>query len=248
MVANPVPRTIHPDWLSKMVREKNDPLKQQNLKDMFGKITKKNGLAGGNEQPGQQLVEVVHDMEDMFGGNAAVGGKGIPVVHRRKRVARPNPGMLGYDEGGHEILVEGEATATAMELALENDPFNKNRKKKAAAAAAAAKPKTAEERAKAKRQEIREKKRDRKVAKMMAQILDKADAAEQSSSSEEDESDEDLDALIRQGKASRGWQPGGAHGQGARRVEGQVAEAAAGAEAAEQGDGPHGAERRHRRR
>jgi hypothetical protein len=209
MVANPVPRTIHPDWLSKMVREKNDPLKQQNLKDMFGKITKKNGLAGGNEQPGQQLVEVVHDMEDMFGGNAAVGGKGIPVVHRRKRVARPNPGMLGYDEGGHEILVEGEATATAMELALENDPFNKNRKKKAAAAAAAAKPKTAEERAKAKRQEIREKKRDRKVAKMMAQILDKADAAEQSSSSEEDESDEDLDALIRQGKASRGWQPGG---------------------------------------
>ena len=36
-VANPVPRVAHPDWLHKMVRDKDDTFKQKKLKDLFAK-------------------------------------------------------------------------------------------------------------------------------------------------------------------------------------------------------------------
>ncbi|XP_022957705.1 DNA polymerase epsilon catalytic subunit A-like [Cucurbita moschata] len=46
-VANPVPRVVHPDWLHKKVREKDDKFRQQKVADMFassnrGKHSKKN--------------------------------------------------------------------------------------------------------------------------------------------------------------------------------------------------------------
>lgn len=39
-VANPVPRVLHPDWLHKKVREKEDKYRQRNIQDMFGKANK----------------------------------------------------------------------------------------------------------------------------------------------------------------------------------------------------------------
>ena len=40
-VANPCPRVAHPDWLGKMVREKDDTFKQKKLKDLFGALRAK---------------------------------------------------------------------------------------------------------------------------------------------------------------------------------------------------------------
>jgi hypothetical protein len=37
-VTNPVPRVQHPDWLYKMVAEKNDVFQQKKITDMFGKV------------------------------------------------------------------------------------------------------------------------------------------------------------------------------------------------------------------
>jgi len=41
-VANPVPRVQHPDWLYKMVAEKNDVFQQKKITDMFGKVSNDN--------------------------------------------------------------------------------------------------------------------------------------------------------------------------------------------------------------
>ena len=40
-VANPCPRVAHPDWLGKMVRDKDDTFKQKKLKDLFGALRAK---------------------------------------------------------------------------------------------------------------------------------------------------------------------------------------------------------------
>ncbi|GKC21943.1 DNA polymerase epsilon catalytic subunit A-like protein, partial [Tanacetum coccineum] len=39
-VSNPVPRVVHPDWLHKKVREKDDQLHQRKLADFFGSVNK----------------------------------------------------------------------------------------------------------------------------------------------------------------------------------------------------------------
>ncbi|XP_071932173.1 DNA polymerase epsilon catalytic subunit A-like [Coffea arabica] len=48
-VANPVPRVIHPDWLHKKVREKDDKYRQRKLVDIFGSLSKNNGLKGSSD-------------------------------------------------------------------------------------------------------------------------------------------------------------------------------------------------------
>ncbi|PIA58925.1 hypothetical protein AQUCO_00400052v1 [Aquilegia coerulea] len=42
-VANPVPRVIHPDWLHKKVREKDDKFRQRKMVDMFRPLKKADG-------------------------------------------------------------------------------------------------------------------------------------------------------------------------------------------------------------
>ncbi|KAI3971229.1 hypothetical protein MKX01_021996 [Papaver californicum] len=67
-VANPVPRVIHPDWLHKRVREKDDKFRQRKLVDMFGPMIK-----GPNGQTAINHVEEeagIEDLEDF-------GNKGI---------------------------------------------------------------------------------------------------------------------------------------------------------------------------
>ncbi|MCO5564216.1 hypothetical protein L7F22_017874 [Adiantum nelumboides] len=74
-VTNPVPRVVHPDWLWKKIREKNDKYRQRNISDMLGsKIkSKENFLNSGSEtgkmdgkEDARRTPEV--DMED-FGNN-----------------------------------------------------------------------------------------------------------------------------------------------------------------------------------
>ncbi|KAL3518505.1 hypothetical protein ACH5RR_021094 [Cinchona calisaya] len=48
-VANPVPRVIHPDWLHKKVREKDDKYRQRKLVDIFGSLSKSNAVKASND-------------------------------------------------------------------------------------------------------------------------------------------------------------------------------------------------------
>jgi len=92
-VVNPCPRVIHPDWLHKMLREKDDKFKQRKLADLFGAQHERNELAAkdpnapaldqtttpGKKGPGDEL-----DMEDMAGGapGTLIGKTSGPRVQR----------------------------------------------------------------------------------------------------------------------------------------------------------------------
>ncbi|VAH03415.1 unnamed protein product [Triticum turgidum subsp. durum] len=43
-ISNPVPRVLHPDWLHKKVREKDDRFRQRKLRDMFSPLNKDTGM------------------------------------------------------------------------------------------------------------------------------------------------------------------------------------------------------------
>ena len=92
-VVNPCPRVIHPDWLHKMLREKDDKFKQRKLADLFGAQHERNELAAkdpnapaldqtttpGKKGPGDEL-----DIEDMAGGapGTLIGKTSGPMVQR----------------------------------------------------------------------------------------------------------------------------------------------------------------------
>ena len=92
-VVNPCPRVVHPDWLHKMLREKDDKFKQRKLADLFGAQHERNELAAkdpnapaldqtttpGKKGPGDEL-----DMEDMAGGapGTLIGKTSGPRVQR----------------------------------------------------------------------------------------------------------------------------------------------------------------------
>ncbi|KAI3992350.1 hypothetical protein MKX01_030071 [Papaver californicum] len=70
-VANPVPRVIHPDWLHKRVREKDDKFRQRKLVDMFSPVIK-----GHNGQTATNHVEKeagIEDLEDF--GNKSIASE-----------------------------------------------------------------------------------------------------------------------------------------------------------------------------
>ncbi|KAJ0576989.1 putative DNA-directed DNA polymerase [Helianthus annuus] len=82
-VSNPVPRVVHPDWLYKKVREKEDKMRQRKVDNFFSSVNKvnnddpKNGSNGENHEPNEQNVV---DLED-FGSNGKSSGIGPrPVV------------------------------------------------------------------------------------------------------------------------------------------------------------------------
>ena len=96
-VANPCPRVAHPDWLHKMVRDKDDTFKQKKLKDLFAKHAL--AEADANAAPprgddGEQHVTpgkpprdaaLAPDMEDAHGGSLigrTPGTAGRPRVRR----------------------------------------------------------------------------------------------------------------------------------------------------------------------
>ncbi|XP_076907151.1 DNA polymerase epsilon catalytic subunit A-like [Bidens hawaiensis] len=82
-VSNPVPRVVHPDWLFKKVREKEDTLRQRKLVDIFSAVNKvneddpENDANGENHEPNEHNVV---DLED-FGNNGKSYGVGPrPIV------------------------------------------------------------------------------------------------------------------------------------------------------------------------
>ncbi|KAK4760568.1 hypothetical protein SAY87_005461 [Trapa incisa] len=79
-VANPVPRVVHPDWLHKKVREKEDKLRQRTLV---------NWLQRNNDTTNTLLNERnVEDMEDFLNKKGDSTDKPRPVVHHYERNAK----------------------------------------------------------------------------------------------------------------------------------------------------------------
>ncbi|KAM7276901.1 hypothetical protein ACFE04_018767 [Oxalis oulophora] len=75
-VSNPVPRVVHPDWLHKKVREKEDKFRQRKLVDMFNTMQQVNLLKKTNETTASHMIdeEVVGDLEDMLNKTSHVDG------------------------------------------------------------------------------------------------------------------------------------------------------------------------------
>ncbi|KAI4373579.1 hypothetical protein MLD38_011693 [Melastoma candidum] len=87
-VANPVPRVVHPDWLHKKVREKDDKFRQRKLVDIFHMCKKDDELRNsGPEMVPEQLIDegVIGDLEDFH-------SKG------QNSVDRPRPVVRHYGE------------------------------------------------------------------------------------------------------------------------------------------------------
>ncbi|KAK7262191.1 hypothetical protein RJT34_29753 [Clitoria ternatea] len=66
-VANPVPRVVHPDWLHKKVREKEDKFRQRKLVDVFNSMNQNERFKKHNEPNHVHLLmddEIVSDLED----------------------------------------------------------------------------------------------------------------------------------------------------------------------------------------
>ncbi|XP_065634458.1 DNA polymerase epsilon catalytic subunit A [Quercus suber] len=71
-VANPVPRVVHPDWLHKKVREKEDKFRQRKLVDIFSSLNRDEFLKKNSDAAGANGVmneEIVKDLED-FGNKS----------------------------------------------------------------------------------------------------------------------------------------------------------------------------------
>ncbi|XP_060169809.1 DNA polymerase epsilon catalytic subunit A-like isoform X1 [Lycium barbarum] len=77
-VSNPVPRVVHPDWLHKKVREKEDKFRQRKLNDIFSSVNRDDAVASKRSKNQQNL----EDLEDFNqSGKSSIFGP-RPVVHR----------------------------------------------------------------------------------------------------------------------------------------------------------------------
>ncbi|XP_024985920.1 DNA polymerase epsilon catalytic subunit A-like isoform X2 [Cynara cardunculus var. scolymus] len=81
-VSNPVPRVVHPDWLHKKVREKDDKMRQRKLVDIFSSVNKGNEEELRNDANGKNHVheQNVEDMEDFRSNCKSLSVGPTPIV------------------------------------------------------------------------------------------------------------------------------------------------------------------------
>lgn len=106
-VANPVPRVVHPDWLHKKVREKDDKFRQRKLVDIFSRKRKDDVVGvGGNVEANDQATvgNNVADMEDF--------------MNTGKTPVRPKPIVRSFGINKEQDQVE---TSTSAKSAEPND-------------------------------------------------------------------------------------------------------------------------------
>ncbi|XP_027348237.1 DNA polymerase epsilon catalytic subunit A-like [Abrus precatorius] len=99
-VANPVPRVVHPDWLHKKVREKEDKFRQRKLVDVFNSMNRNERSKKHNDSNHVHLVmddETVNDLED-FGNKA------------RSSACGPRPIIRHYEANNerHSVKLSGQ--------------------------------------------------------------------------------------------------------------------------------------------
>ncbi|KAJ9554747.1 hypothetical protein OSB04_009361 [Centaurea solstitialis] len=113
-VSNPVPRVVHPDWLHKKVREKDDKMRQRKLVDIFSAVNKNNEVDlhdanGKNHVLREQNVE---DMEDFRSNRKSPNVGPTPVVrsyetnHKEKADHDQNANPLSASQQPIDIPIE----------------------------------------------------------------------------------------------------------------------------------------------
>ncbi|OWM73679.1 hypothetical protein CDL15_Pgr026779 [Punica granatum] len=99
-VANPVPRVVHPDWLHKKVREKEDKFQQRKLSDIF-KTLNKDGILKTNDGTVASTClneKSVQDIEDFHNRKGSSTDRPRPIVrHYEGNTERHS------DNGIHQI-------------------------------------------------------------------------------------------------------------------------------------------------
>ncbi|CAI9778339.1 unnamed protein product [Fraxinus pennsylvanica] len=83
-VANPVPRVVHPDWLHKRVREKEDKFRQRKLVDIFSVEKRDDALSAKNDlNASNHLIDEhnVKDLEDFRSNGKTSLVRPRPIVH-----------------------------------------------------------------------------------------------------------------------------------------------------------------------
>jgi DNA polymerase epsilon subunit 1 len=126
-VDNPVPRVVHPDWLARMVREKNDRFQQRRLTSMFTKVDPKqaaldqqnafNAGGDGDSKKVKTADALGGDIEDLMGTGQAKDGR--PVVHLKKRNTirgRKGKNRAILDEEDEEDEQQGQQEGGAMDV------------------------------------------------------------------------------------------------------------------------------------
>ncbi|KAJ8568462.1 hypothetical protein K7X08_027995 [Anisodus acutangulus] len=84
-VSNPVPRVVHPDWLHKKVREKEDKFRQRKLNDIFSSVNRDDAVASKHSK-NQQNFEDLEDFKQsgkssIFGPRPVVRCHGVNKEH-----------------------------------------------------------------------------------------------------------------------------------------------------------------------
>ncbi|KAK6936184.1 DNA polymerase epsilon, catalytic subunit A, C-terminal [Dillenia turbinata] len=93
-VANPVPRVVHPDWLHKKVREKEDKFRQRKLVDIFNTVNKDGGA--------KMDLSVMNDNSDLDG--AVIGDLEDFRSATGNLVNRPRPIVRCYEANSEKHM------------------------------------------------------------------------------------------------------------------------------------------------
>ncbi|XP_061359270.1 DNA polymerase epsilon catalytic subunit A-like [Gastrolobium bilobum] len=101
-VANPVPRVVHPDWLHKKVREKEDKFRQRKIVDAFNSMKRDEHSKRHINSNGVSLAvheETVNDLEDFgnMGSSSTCGPRPI-VRHLEANIKRHSVKLNGQED------------------------------------------------------------------------------------------------------------------------------------------------------
>lgn len=107
-VANPVPRVVHPDWLHKKVREKEDKFRQRKLVDIFKRQQTDDAMRVSGDPHASDHATDGHDVTDMEDFRSI--GTTPPV--------RPQPIVRSYEINTDQHQIR---TSNLAESAEQND-------------------------------------------------------------------------------------------------------------------------------
>ncbi|GAB2214864.1 hypothetical protein Drorol1_Dr00019229 [Drosera rotundifolia] len=112
-VANPVPRVMHPDWLHKKVREKEDKFRQRKLVDMFGSSKRDDAVQNDatavvindleDRQTDEDMEEIGTKVKTALGARPLVKNYKVPKPHYPMQTM-PSTDIVNLDEskGSHD--------------------------------------------------------------------------------------------------------------------------------------------------
>ncbi|XP_068664091.1 DNA polymerase epsilon catalytic subunit A-like isoform X2 [Aristolochia californica] len=95
-VVNPVPRVIHPDWLHRKIRDREDKFRQRKLVDIFRSMNKADAVQ--NDLPADLLSDEI-DIEDFANKETTSLVRPRPVV-RSHEVNKELPSSKNYHQNG----------------------------------------------------------------------------------------------------------------------------------------------------